>query len=369
MKQIPLMPDEATLYEALVARDETFEGLFVAGVKTTGIFCRPTCPARKPRRENVEFFPRAGDALAAGYRPCRRCQPMDAAGSTPAWLKPLLAAVEADPRRRWTSGEVLALGLEPARVRRWFQAHHGMTFLAYLRSRRLGEAFSRLQAGAGVLEASLEADFDSVSGFCEALRQRTGAPPSAARGQRALRVTQVASPLGPLLLVGDEEAVHLVEFWDRRMLETQFAVLEQRLGAVFFPGTTAPLERMRTELAAYFAGRLRDFTVPLEIPGSAHQQAAWAALRDVPYGETRTYGQLAARLGRPSAARAVARAVGENRFAIVIPCHRIVGADGQLTGYGGGLWRKRHLLALERGNRSSGGSSPDAAFAESRAPG
>src|SRR5690606_33847058 len=131
-------------YQAFVGRDASFEGLFITGVRTTGIFCRPTCSARKPRRENVEFFPRAGDALAAGYRPCKRCQPMDAKGVAPDWLQPLLKAVDTDPQRRWTTRDIQELGIEPARVRRWFQAQHGMTFLAYLRSRRLGQAFSRI---------------------------------------------------------------------------------------------------------------------------------------------------------------------------------------------------------------------------------
>src|SRR5690606_32095920 len=115
--------------------DASFEGLFVMGVRTTGIFCRPSCPARKPLRQNVEFFPRAGDALAAGYRPCHRCRPLDAKGATPEWLLPLVEAVDADPARRWTASDIKEFGIDPARVRRWFQAQHGMTFLAYLRAR------------------------------------------------------------------------------------------------------------------------------------------------------------------------------------------------------------------------------------------
>ncbi|MEX2580861.1 MAG: trifunctional transcriptional activator/DNA repair protein Ada/methylated-DNA--[protein]-cysteine S-methyltransferase [Verrucomicrobiales bacterium] len=343
------LPNPDTMYEAIVNRDASYEGLFVMGVRTTGIFCRPTCPARRPRRENVEFFPRAGDALAAGYRPCQRCRPLDAKGSTPDWLQPLLDAVEADPRRRWTMDEVADFGVAPARVRRWFQTHHGMTFLAYLRARRLGQAFSRIRDGAKVLESAMDADFDSVSGFCEALRRATGRSPRELRGGAALQVAQISSPLGPIMLAGDESAVHLVEFRDRRMLETQFTVLEKRLGVVFFPGQTDPMRAIADELTEYFAGDLRNFNTAIAFPGSAHQQQVWRALLRVPYGETRSYGELAASLGRASAVRAVGRAVGENRLAIVLPCHRIVGADGQLTGYGGGLWRKRFLLAHEGG--------------------
>ncbi len=349
MQQTALLPDENLMYRAFAERDASFEGLFVAGVRTTGIFCRPTCPARKPLRENVEFFPRPGDALAAGYRPCQRCRPLDVPEATPGWLRPLLDAVEADPGRRWTTAEIGEFGVDPARVRRWFQARHGMTFLAYLRAQRLGRAFSRIRGGATVLESSQEADYDSVSAFCDALRRATGGSPARNRDRPVLYVAQASSPLGPILLAGDDEAVSLVEFRDRRMLETQFSVLEKRLNAVFFPGETDPIRRIRDEITAYFAGGLRHFQTPVRHPGTPLQEQVWRALLKVSYGETQTYGQLAAGIGRPAAVRAVARAVGENRLAIVLPCHRIVGADGRLTGYGGGLWRKRYLLAHEGG--------------------
>ncbi len=352
MQNNTLFLNDELMYRAFVDRDASFEGLFVMGVRTTGIFCRPTCPARKPLRENVEFFPRAGDALAAGYRPCHRCKPLEAKGRTPDWLQPLLETVDEDPSRRWTMSEVQDFGVDPARVRRWFQAQHGMTFLAYLRARRLGRAFSRIQEGAGILDSAMDADFDSVSAFGEALRKITGESPGKARDRHALRVNQVPSPLGPIMVAGDEKAVHLIEFWDRRMLETQFTVLEKRLGVVFFPGETDPIRQIGDELAAYFSGDLRNFKTPLIFPGSQHQEQVWQALLTVPYGETWTYGQLAAHVGRASAVRSVARAVGENRLAIVVPCHRIVGANGLLTGYGGGLWRKRFLLNHEGGTES-----------------
>ena len=151
------------------------------------------------------------------------------------------------------------------------------------------------------------------------------------------------------MVAGDDEAVYLVEFWDRRMLETQFTVLEKRIGAVFFPSMTDPIRSMERELTEYFARERSKFETPVRFPGSAHQEEVWRALLEVPAGSTWTYGELAAKVGKPGAVRSVARAVGENRLGIVIPCHRIVGANGQLTGYGGGIWRKRSLLALERG--------------------
>lgn len=356
MTPTALLPDHDTMYRAFVEKDASFEGIFVMGVRTTGIFCRPTCPARKPKPDNVEFFPRCGDALAAGYRPCKRCQPLQAKGAIPDWLAPLLDAVDAAPQKRWTSQDVRDFGIEPARVRRWFQAEHGMTFLAYLRSRRLGEAFSRIKSGSDVLEAAASADYDSVSGFCDALRKRSGAPSSHSRNRLAIKVQQVASPLGPIMVAGTEDAVYLVEFWDRRMLETQFTVLEKRIGAVFFPGETSATRSMARELEAYFEGKLDVFKTPIQSPGTDHQRQVWENLLSVPLGQTWTYQQLATFTGKPKAVRSVARAVGENRFAIVIPCHRIVGADGNLTGYGGGLWRKRYLLEHERNAISKNGA-------------
>lgn len=347
MNFLPPLPDEDTMFRAFTDRDASFEGIFMTGVRTTGIFCRTTCSARKPKRENVEFFPRAGDALAAGYRPCKRCNPLEAKGSYPSWLAPLMAAIEEDPLKRWTAQSIRDFGVDPDRARRWFKATHDMTFLSYLRSRRLGQAFSRIKEGSPVIDASQDADFDSVSGFCEALRQRTGLPPQTSRKRHSLQVAQTASPLGPIVIAGDSDAIYLVEFWDRRMLETQFATLEKRINAVFFPGTNPRIQSMEKELDAYFAGKLTRFKTPVRFPGTEHQETVWSSLARIPFGETCSYAQLARQAGKPSSVRSVARASGENRLAIILPCHRVVGADGSLTGYGGGLWRKRYLLALE----------------------
>ena len=334
------------MYRALARRDDSFEGIFWAGIKTTGVFCRPGCPAKTPKPKNVEYFFRTGDALAAGYRPCRRCCPMRRKGDFPEWLAPLMAEIDRDPMRRWTQQDLKDFGIDPARARRWFQKNHDMTFLSYLRSRRLGRAFSRIQEGSTLTEAAREADFDSVGGFYEALRKQTKSQ-SPGENAKAIYVSQTQSPMGPIIIAADEEAVCLVEFWDRRMLETQFSVLEKRISATFFQGKTGPARQMADELAEYFEGDRRVFETPVRYPGTEHQTAVWEGLRKVPYGETWSYAQLAKSIGKPRAVRSVARAVGENRLSIVIPCHRIVGAGGQLTGYGGGIWRKRLLLRVE----------------------
>ncbi|MFP4166334.1 MAG: methylated-DNA--[protein]-cysteine S-methyltransferase [Opitutales bacterium] len=189
---------------------------------------------------------------------------------------------------------------------------------------------------------------DNLGDFRNTLRVGKERSLETASGQRALMITQLDSPLGAVLVASDEEAVYLVEFGDRNMLDKQFQTLGKRLGAVFYPGETGPSRKLRTELTEYFAGKRTSFETPVAHPGTSHQELVWRNLSAVPYGTTTSYGELAARTGGASGARAVARAVGANRLAIVLPCHRVVGADGKLTGYSGGLRRKRYLLNLEQ---------------------
>lgn len=191
--------------------------------------------------------------------------------------------------------------------------------------------------------------YDSLSGFQEAFRKLLGAPPTELRDARTVRVTRILTPLGPMLVGGTDDSLCLLEFIDRRMLETQLKRLRDRLGAVLIPGSNPVTGAAEEELAAYFARGLNEFSVPLEAPGTEFQQTVWQALQDIPYGTTASYGDVARNIGRPTAVRAVARANGDNRIAIMIPCHRVIGSDGTLTGYGGGLWRKRRLLELESG--------------------
>lgn len=335
------------MYEALVARDASYDGIFFAGVRSTGIFCRPACPARKPMRRNVDFFPTARDALAHGFRPCKRCRPMQPQGETPAPFQRLLDEIEADPSLRLRDSDLRARGLEPATVRRWFGRHHGMTFHAYQRARRLANALGVLAQGGAVTDAAFDHGFDSLSGFQDALRRITGRSATASRDAVVVQLTRVLTPLGPMLMATSEAAVLLLEFTDRRMLGTQMQRLAKRLKCVFVPGESAIGRQMEGELAAYFAGALTQFRTPLQPSGTEFQQRTWEVLKSIPYAETRSYAEQARLLGQPTAVRAVARANGDNPIAIVVPCHRVIGSDGKLTGYGGGLWRKRWLLHHE----------------------
>lgn len=337
------------MLKAFLERDTTFDGVFFTGVRTTGIFCRPTCSARKPLPEHVDFYGSANAALQAGFRPCKRCRPMEPRGTPPSWLRGLLEDVEAEPARRWSDEDLRRRGLSPERVRRWFQQHHGMTFHAYSRSRRLGSALGQIQQGDNVSRAAFAHGYDSLSGFQDAFRQILQTTPGAARDATIVTVTRVPTPLGPMLVGATDEALCILEFTDRRMLETQLKRLQHRLGCVFVPGENPILEQASAQLAAYFEGTLTAFTVPIDFPGTEFQTGVWRALLDIPYGTTASYADIARAIGRPTAVRAVARANGDNRLAIIIPCHRVIGSDGKLTGYGGGLWRKKRLLELEMG--------------------
>jgi AraC family transcriptional regulator, regulatory protein of adaptative response / methylated-DNA-[protein]-cysteine methyltransferase len=342
------LPNEAEMREAFLRRDAAYDGIFWAGIRTTGIFCRPSCPARNPRPENLSFFDSPVAAGRAGFRPCRRCRPLEAPGACPAWLAPLMEALQADPVRRWTARDLRAIGLAPERVRRWFQKTHGMTFQAYHRARRLGSALERVQAGSPVTHAAFEAGYDSLSGFQEAFRNAFGAPPTKLDAALVVRVDQVATPLGPMFVGASERAVHVLEFADRKALERQLRRTARLLGAVFVPAPSPHGDRLREQLTAYFEGGPAAFDTPMEPAGTAFQREVWTALAAVPPATTMSYGEVAEAIGRPRSVRAVGTAIGANPLAIVVPCHRVVGADGRLTGYAGGLWRKQRLLDLER---------------------
>jgi AraC family transcriptional regulator, regulatory protein of adaptative response / methylated-DNA-[protein]-cysteine methyltransferase len=342
------LPPRDEMVRAFMSRDASYEGIFITGVRTTGIFCRPACTARRPAEKNVQFFSTPHDALLAGFRPCKRCRPLEPEGTTPPWVRPLLRAVDHDPSRRWRDEDLRAIGLSPSRVRRWFRRHHGMTFHAYSRARRLGNALGQIQEGETVTRAAFDSGFDSLSGFNDAFLQLAGEPPTRRKGAPLLQVTRIPTPLGPMVAAASDEALFLLEFADRRGLPRQLGTLRKRLGCVFAPGDNAVLAQTAEQVDLYFRGEAGTPDIPLDAPGTPFQETVWAALREIPYGATASYAELAGAIGKPSAGRAVARANGANRIAIAIPCHRVIGSDGKLTGYGGGLWRKTRLLALEK---------------------
>ncbi|AWN75135.1 trifunctional transcriptional activator/DNA repair protein Ada/methylated-DNA--[protein]-cysteine S-methyltransferase [Legionella anisa] len=339
-------------YQALLAKDSKYEGIFYVGVKSTGIFCRPTCPAKKPKFENCEFFQTVQEALLASYRPCMRCQPLSYPNQASNLIQKLVAAVEANPEKRWKDRDFAALGVDTSTARRQFKKRFGMTFVAYARARRMGMAMKQIREGTIVIETQLNVGYGSSSGFRDAFSKIMGAAPSQqTKHSKVLKASWFDSPLGPMLAVADEEALYLLEFVDRRGLEREIERLRKKMKAAIIPGDTSPIRSIEKELTAYFAGTLKQFSTPIEMLGSPFQKMAWHALTLIPYGETRSYAEQAQALGKPTAYRAVANANGANSLSIIVPCHRIINSSGNLGGYGGGIARKQWLIEHEQKNK------------------
>ncbi len=345
-KKAPLR-EKRKLYDAFVTNGREIDGVVFVGVKTTGIFCRPGCSARKPKFENCDFFRSAQDALLAGLRPCKRCKPLNLPGEPSQVVKSLIDAVEAEPEKRWGDADFRDLGVDSSTVRRQFKQRFGMTFVAYARARRMGLAMSQIKNGRSVMSTQLDVGYESGSGFRDAFARIMGAPPRG-YGGAVLQSQWIDTPLGPMVAIANEKALLLLEFTDRRGLEREVERMRNRTKAAIVPGDNKVLQQLQRELREYFAGKRQVFEVPLEMCGTDFQKSVWEQLLKIPSGSVRSYGAQAVAVGAPSAVRAVARANGANQIAVVIPCHRVIGSNGELTGYAGGLPRKQWLINHER---------------------
>jgi AraC family transcriptional regulator of adaptative response/methylated-DNA-[protein]-cysteine methyltransferase len=266
----------------------------------------------------------------------------------PKLIERLRSEVERAPGGRLTDKELAALAIDPSTARRQFKRHYGMTFQAYHRARRIGLALGEVRKGSRVDEARNGSGFESESGFRDAFTKIFGESPTHVKTRAPLFAERINTPLGALIAVADDEGLRLLEFIDRRATERELSILRKRLGTNVVPGEHPHLTAARQQLADYFSGRNLEFHIPLAPVGSPFQLRAWKILRSIPIGETRSYSWMAKRLGDENARRAVGRANGTNMICIIIPCHRVIRADGTLCGYGGGLWRKKWLLDHER---------------------
>lgn len=337
-------------YNALVSKDRQFIGVFYVGVKTTGVFCISTCRARKPKLENVEFYTESKDLLRNGYRPCKICKPTENSGEPPEEVIAALEWLERQPKTKISDYDLKQEGLSPENIRRWFKKYHGMTFQAYQRMIRINTAFQELKNGKSVTSSAFDSGYESLSGFGYTFKNLVGSAPDESKDKDVILMTRLTTPLGPMYACATDRGICLLEFTDRRMLETEFKDLQKRLNANILAGENVYLKQLKVEIEEYFEGSRKEFSVNLHTPGTDFQQRVWNALLNIPYGTTSTYQQQAERLNRPTAVRAIASANGHNRISIVVPCHRVIGKDGSLTGYGGGLERKKWLLEHERKN-------------------
>lgn len=347
-----IRPSFDTLYDALLARDPSYDGRMFVCVASTGIFCRLTCPARKPKPENCSFYETVAECIDAGFRPCKRCRPTTPEASADPVVKTLIEALEKRPGYRWGEPDLVRMGLDPSTVRRAFKRHFGMTFLEMARQRRLQEGFSALADGGKVIDAQITAGFESPSAFRAAFAKILGQAPGTFSAKPLLYSDWVKTPLGPMIAVTDRTQLHLLEFLDRKAFPAEFRKLQSFAKGEIGFGRTEVTDQIQSELDRFFAGEGGSFQTRLALHGTAFTRDVWRELLKIPAGEIRSYTDVAKALGRPEAVRAVARANGANQIALVVPCHRVVGADGSLTGYGGGLWRKQRLIELEQSYRA-----------------
>ena len=341
------MTDSADVEEAWVAferRDRSWDGRVIGAVRTTGIYCKPSCPARRPKREHVEFFGDAASARAAGYRACLRCRPDDTSRDREAVAKAvrLIEQSEEVPNLTDLATEV---GYAPHHFQRIFTRDVGVSPAAYARALRVNRAKDALGENGSVTDAIYEAGYSGPSRFYADAKERLGMTPSAWRdGGRGETIRYVVkdSPLGPLLVAATSKGICRLTFdEDASMLKRRFpnatvlpddgtisAWAEGALMAIEHPANTPEL--------------------PIDVRGTAFQEAVWKELRRIPLGETRSYADIAAAVGQPQAVRAVGTANGSNPVAVLVPCHRVIRSDGSLGGYAGGLDRKRQLLQAEK---------------------
>ena len=336
------------MYQASYEKNSDFEGVFWMAVKTTGIFCRPTCTARKPKPENVEFFDNTKDAIKKGYRPCKVCKPLENPDETPVEIQKLMDELSVNPETKFKDIDLVERGLQPITVKRWFLKHHGMTFHAFQRMFKINSAFKKLQQGENVLDVALDNGYESLSGFNDSFKNVFGVSPKNSKMEKIVDLKRIETPLGTMIACANENGICMLEFSDRKALPTELKEISKHFDANIVQGENPHFKTLEKELEEYFEGKLKDFTVPLAPVGTDFQKKVWEILRTIPYGTTRTYQQQADILGNPKAVRAVANANGLNKISIIIPCHRVIGSNGTLTGYGGGIWRKQKLLELEK---------------------
>ena len=335
--------DADTAWAAFMRRDRGWDGKILGAVHTTGIYCKPSCPARRPKRENVTFYTRAEEARAAGYRPCLRCKPDEVGRDREAVAKAIkiIEQAEETPNLQELAD---AVGYAPHHFQRLFKRDLGVSPAEYARGLRNRRTETALKVNERVTDAVYEAGYSSPSGFYSDAKERLGMTPSAWRdGGRGetIRWTSFDSPIGPMLIAATSKGICRLTFDDseeslRRLFPKAEIVKDDGGLKDLVEGALTAIERpsMAHEL-------------PIDVAGTAFQEAVWRELRKIPLGETRSYAQIAAAIGQPKAVRAVGTANGDNHVAVLIPCHRVIRSDGTLGGYAGGLDKKRKLLAAE----------------------
>ena len=338
-----LMIADQEAWAAFERRDRSWDGRVIGAVKTTGIYCKPSCPAKRPKRENVEFFATGEQARAAGYRACLRCKP-DEVGRDREAVSKAAKLIERSDEAPTLDELASAVGYAPHHFQRMFKRDLGVSPAEYARALRAKRAEKHLKENERVTDAIYEAGYSAPSRFYADAKERMGMTPSAWRdGGRGetIRWTSFDSPLGPMLIAATSKGICRLTFDDSeaslRRLFPNATIVEDGGGMrELVEGALTAIERPAAAP-----------DLPIDVAGTAFQEAVWRELRKIPLGETRSYAQIAAAIGQPKAVRAVGTANGDNHVSVLIPCHRVIRSDGTLGGYGGGLPNKKKLLAAE----------------------
>ena len=338
------MPDADACWAAFLRRDRAMDGQFVGCVATTGIYCKPSCAARHPRRENMSFLPDPAAARAAGFRACLRCRP-DEVGRDRLAVRAAITMIEAAEDAPRLEAIAARVGYAPPHFHRLFKRETGLTPAAWARALRTERLKTALGAEARITDAIYEAGYNAPSRAYADAQRHLGMTPSAWKdGGRgvAIRWRTVDTSLGPMLIAATPKGLCRISFGEGE------AALRARFPQARLCPADADLDAMAAKVAALVDDPSAEAALPTDVRGTAFQQAVWAALRAIPPGETRSYGEIAAAIGRPGAVRAAGTACGDNTLAVLIPCHRVLRSDGSLGGYAWGVDRKQALLAREK---------------------
>ena len=335
--------DEQAAWEAFERRDRRWDGRVIGAVRTTGIYCKPSCPARRPKREHVEFFSDPQAARGAGYRSCLRCKPDEVGRDREAVTRAvkLIEQAEEAPKLDALAG---AVGYAPHHFQRIFTREMGVSPAAYARGLRAGRAQSNLTGEKTVTEAIYDSGYAAPSRFYADARDRMGMTPSAWRdGGRGetIRYAMLDTPLGRMLVAATGKGICRLTF------DEDVAALKQRFPNATILPADAAMGALISGVLAAIETPTAAHDLPIDVTGTAFQEAVWKELRRIPPGQTRSYADIAASIGVPGAVRAVGTANGSNPIAVLVPCHRVIRSDGTLGGYAGGLDRKRKLLSAE----------------------
>ncbi len=337
-------------YSVLGTRSTKYDGTFFTTVKTTGIFCHPSCRARIPKAKNVTFYDTIEEALHNGYRPCKICKPMEKIGETPTYIKNIILELQQNPHEKISDEQLKLRGIEPHTIRRWFKKNYNVTFHSFQRMLRINYAFRNIKKGNSITHSAFDSGYSSLSGFNESYRSLFGESASKSKNRNVINVSRFSSPIGSIIACATEKGICFLGFIGQKMIEEQFDELQKHFNAIILPGKNIHLTKVKKEIAEYFEGNRKIFSVPLDIVGTDFRKKVWNVLLDIPYGKTSSYKEQAIAVGNVKAIRAVASSNGANKISIIIPCHRVIGSNGSLTGYASGLHKKKWLLNFEKSN-------------------